>query len=112
MKKYAHFRNNIRILVAVEPPSQQNNNPSDETTKKKPSVGRTDAFQIQKRPLEKEWYWLKTLVPSIDFIAQKWGIQVEPPISRIIFYREVMRMCEMMIKLLIIIDLFKVYDKH
>jgi hypothetical protein len=34
MKKYAHFRNNIRILVAVEPPSQQNNNPSDETTKK------------------------------------------------------------------------------
>jgi hypothetical protein len=24
----------------------------------------------------------------------------------------VMRMCEMMIKLLIIIDLFKVYDKH
>ena len=92
--------------MVVEPPSQQNNNPSDETTKKTirwtygclpDSVG---------RPLEKEWYWLKTLVPSIDFIAQKWGIQVEPPISRIIFFREMMRMCEMMIKLLIIIDLF------
>ena len=49
-------------------------------------------------------HWKKNnlLVPSIDFIAQKWGPTALPPhFKNHVFNREMMRMCEMMMKCLI-----------